>query len=255
LESKEQLLSVIDVVSKTEKKIRDTMKECFRHLDSREPAFVRKINLLSLLCKVLEVNSNFLQTSVNIYNQEEPVISTALARGIFELHLILLEATSGDENFLGVLNKCGDAYESHIQMFGRLAKEKGDTNAINIFNREMKRIYSLRQRFEKLLDAELKHKKKLQPYVKFAGLAKKYGLSDVYEIEYSLLSSFIHPTFLYLITTRPTDRTVSERKRKLALWNITYRKQMVKKVATKLAAEFSLRTIAHIEKTITNLQL
>jgi len=105
-EAEKRLSSVLNEFARIEKRLEDLMNLHFNHLDPTNPILVKRINLLSFLSKVLEINSNFLKTFVDTYGMH------ALARGIFELHLILLEATSSDEGFLRVLTKSGDAYES-----------------------------------------------------------------------------------------------------------------------------------------------
>lgn len=242
------LTSVLNKFARIEKRVEDLMNLYFDNLDKMNPMFVKRINVLSFLSKVVEINSHFLKIFVDTYNIDEPVLSTALARGIFELHLILLEATSSDEGFVRVLTGSGDAYESYIQMFRQIAKEKGDVIAVNTINRELERISLHKERFEALLKANLKGKGKLKPYVRFDKLASKHGLSEVYDFEYRLLSFFLHPTFLYLLTTRPKDKKVSKQMRDLALLNVKQRKLLVKSVATRVASAVSSRTIAHIER-------
>lgn len=139
-EVEKRLSSILNEFAKIERRVEDLMNLHFKHLDPTDPTFVKRINLLSFLSKVLEINSNYLKTFADTYGIDEPVLSTALARGIFELHLILLEATSSDEGFLKVLTKSGDAYQSYIRMFRQIAKDKGGIGAIRTFDKELGRI-------------------------------------------------------------------------------------------------------------------
>jgi len=246
--------SILDDLSNTREDVEDLMNQYFKHLDESNPNFIRRINLLSFISKVLEVNARFLRNFADTYNAEELTISAALARGIFELHLILLEAISDDANFLNVMIKAGDAYESFIEKFLQIAEQKGDATAISTFQRELVRVTLLKKKFEKLLKADLKSKANPRPYLNFKELAEKHGLSEAYDIEYSLLSSFIHPSLLYLITTESKDKTVSEKQRQLAKLNVEGRKQVVKSIATYVALDISSRTTSKARKILDDYQ-
>lgn len=254
-EAKKRLSYVLKEFVRVEKRLNNLMNLYFNRLDEKTPIYVKRLNLLDILSKLLEINSRFLKTFVDTYGIDEPVLSTALARGIFELHLILLEATSSDEGFVRILEGGGDAYESYIQMFRQIAKEKRDALAIKIFDRELERIHLHRKRFEELLKVNLKDGAKLKLYVRFKELANKHGLSDVYDFEYKLLSFFIHPTFLYITTTITRDKTISNQKRRLNVLNVEHRKRMVKSMATNIAFGISSRTITHIEKILDDFKL
>jgi AraC-like DNA-binding protein len=245
---KEKADFIISDLLTTLEDLEDLLDWHFEHLNETDPNFVMRINLLSFISKLLEVNINFLRNFVCSYNSEEPTIPATFARGIFELHLILLEALSDKAGFLNVLVKAGDAYESFMEIFLQIAKQKGDANAVNIIEGELVRITQLRKKFEKTLNTSLKSKEKRHPYLNFKELAKKHGLLDVYEIEYSLLSSFIHPSLLYLITTEPKDKTIFEKQRQLAKFNVKYRRQIIKTIAAHIAFEVSSRTISKVRK-------
>ena len=45
-------------------------------------------------------------------------------------------------------------------------------------------------------------------YFDFESLAKKYGLWEDYKLDYSILSLFLHPTDLYIMTTMPIPGTM-----------------------------------------------
>lgn len=249
-EVEKRAFSILDDLSNTQKEIDDLMNRYFENLDSANPMFVKRINLLAFISKILEVNSHFLKTFVNTYKLTEPVVSTVLARGIFELHLVLLEAISGDEGFLRVIIKSGDAYESFTEMLLQIMEQKGDAAAIRALYGELERFALWEKKFEKLLKTDFKSKVKRTPYLSFKGLADKHGLSGAYDFEYRLLSSFVHPSLLYLITTKSKDKTVSKEKRQLAKLNIERRKQLVKFVATYVALDLSSRTISKVKKII-----
>jgi len=247
-EVEKKVISILDDLSNTLKDVEDLMNQHFEHLDENDPNFVRRLNLLSFISKVLEVNARFLRNFVDTYNAEELTISVALARGIFELHVILLEAISDDASFLNVMIKAGEAYESYIEKFLQISEQKGDANAVSTFQGELVRVALSKKKFEKLLQADLKSKAKSRPYLNFKELAEKHGLSEAYDIEYSLLSSFIHPSLLYLITTEYKDKTVSEEQRQLAKLNIEGRKHVVKSIATYVALGLSSRTTSKARK-------
>jgi hypothetical protein len=245
-----RVISVLDGLSTTLKDVEDLMNQYFDRQDKDSPDFVKRINLLSFIQKVLEVNIRFLRDFAGTSSSQEPVISAALARGIFELHLILLEATSDDTSFYTILTKAGCIYESFIEKFLQIAEQKGDVTAINTFQNELVRVALLKKNFEKLLKAGLKSGAENCLYLNFKELAKKHGLSDVYDIEYSLLSSFIHPSLLYLITTESRDKTVSEERRQLAKLNVEGRKRSVKRLATNIALDLSFRTTSKVRKVL-----
>jgi hypothetical protein len=110
------------------------------------------------------------------------------------------------------------------------------------------RVALSKKGFEKLPKVDLKGGARSRPYLNSKELVEKHGLSDTYDIEYSLLSSFIHPSLLYLITTESKDRTVSEELRQLAKLNIEGRKRLVKHLATNVALDLSSRTTSKVRK-------
>lgn len=224
------------------------MDKYFNNPKKDNPDFIRKINILDFLAKVLEINIRFLRNFSNTY-EEDLTISATLARGIFELHLIFLEAISNNTNFLKVMIKGNLAYESFLEKFLQIAEQKGDQNAIFTFQDELVRIGLWRKKFEKLFNADLKPKR-ANPYFSFKKLAENHDLSDVYNIEYNILSSFIHPSLLYLITTESRDKTASKEKRELAKLNIEGRKRIVKKFAVNVAFGISSRTNLKVKEII-----
>jgi len=253
-EVEKRVISILVDLSNTLKDVEDLMNQYFEHLDESNPNFVRRINLLSFISKVLEVNAHFLRNFADTYNAEEPTISATLARGIFELHLILLEAISDNASFLNVMIKAGDAYESFMEKFLQIAEQKNDATAISTFYGELAQVALLKKKFEKLLKADLKSKARPHPYLNFKELAEKHGLSEAYDIEYNLLSSFIHPSLLYLITTESKDKTVSEKQRQLSKLNVEGRKQVVKSIATYVALDLSSRTTSIVRKILDDYQ-
>jgi len=254
-EVEKRVISILDDLSNTLKDVEGLMDQYFEHLDASNPDFVRRINLLSFVGKVLEVNVRFLKDFDETYNVEEPTISATLARGIFELHLILLEAISDNTSLLNVMIKAGDAYESFVEKFLQIAEQKNDATAISTLQGELVRIALLKKKFEKLLKADLKSKARPHPYLNFKELAEKHGLSEAYEIEYNLLSSFIHPGLLYLITTESKDKTVSEKQRQLSKLNVQRRKKIVKFIAKYVAFDLSSRTASTVRKILDDYQL
>lgn len=254
-EVEKRIISILDDLSNTLKDVEGLMDRYFEHLDAGNPNFVRRINLLSFVGKVLEVNVRFLRDFNEAYNVEEPTISATLARGIFELHLILLEAISDNTSLLNVMIKAGDAYESFVEKFLQIAEQKNDATAISTLQGELVRIALLKKKFEKLLKADLKSKTKPHPYINFRELAEKHDLTEAYGIEYNLLSSFIHPSLLYLITTESKDKTVSEKQRQLSKLNIQGRKKIVKFIAKYVAFDLSSRTASTVRKILDDYQL
>lgn len=253
-EVKKRARSILDSLSSALKDVEDLMDKYFSHLDENNPNFVRRINLLSFISKVLEVNTHFLSNFLSTYNLKEPTISATLVRGVFELHLILLEAISDNVSFLKVMMKAGDAYESFIEKFLQIAEQKGDENAISTIQWELVRVALRKKKFEKLLKADLKSKARSHPYLNFRKLAEKHGLEETYAIEYNLLSSFIHPSLLYLITTESKDKTASDKQRQLAKLNVERRKQLVKFIASYVALDLSSRTTTKVRKILVDYQ-
>jgi hypothetical protein len=253
-EVEKKVISILDDFSNTLKDVEDLMNQYFEYSDESSPNSVRRINLLSFISKVLEVNTHFLRNFADAYNAEEPTISTTLARGIFELHLILLEATCDDTSFLNVMIKAGDAYESFIEKFLQIAEQKNNVAAISGLHGELVRVALSKKKYERLLKVDLKSKARPHPYLNFKELAEKHGLSEAYDIEYNLLSFFIHPSLLYLITTESRDKTVSEKQRQLSKSNIESRKRLVKSIATYVAFDLSTRTTSIVRKILDDYQ-
>lgn len=157
VEIQKQLNSTLQDLSATLKDVETLMEKYFNNLEMDNPEFVRKINDLNFVAKVLEINIKFLSVFINTY-EEDTTISATLARGIFELHLIFLEAISNKTNFVKVFIKTHLAYEAFIDKFLQMAEEKNDRNAMNTFHIELVRIGLIRKKYEKLLNIDLKPK-------------------------------------------------------------------------------------------------
>jgi len=247
-EGKLKLSVIIKELGELQGRLDRLILRCFDSLDVTDSQSVKRINLISFLSKILEINNNFLKTFINVYELEESTLFTTLSRGIFELHLILLEATSSDESFTRISFQGLKAYESFINMFKKSAEKRGKEDELTIWSMELERISSLKNKYEKLFQANLESLGKLKHHIIFDELAEKHGLSEEYDSYYKILSSFLHPTFLYLQTTAPKDRTLPPESIELALRNIKHRKLMIKSIAVVVAFDFSLRTKQRIEK-------
>jgi hypothetical protein len=248
-EGKIKLAEIIGELGKTQTEVENLLSYLTKlYFEKSNTSIITKINRIGLLSKLLEINQTFLQIFISAYESNEPIIFTTLARGIFELHLILREAMSSDENFLKICIQTSSAYESFIQKFIRLAERENKKEALEVFNREIERVISIRKKYEKLFQTDMF--RKVNSKINFEDIAKKYNLWEDYDYYYRMLSSFLHPTFLYIITTLPKDRTLSEEQIKLSLWNLEQRKLMIKSIAIIVAFDFSLRTKEHVEKII-----
>jgi len=71
-EVEKKVISILDDLSNALKDIEGLMNRYFEHFDASDPDFVRRINFLSFVGKVLEVNARFLRGFGDTYNVEEP---------------------------------------------------------------------------------------------------------------------------------------------------------------------------------------
>lgn len=167
---------------------------------------------------------------------------TTLSRGIFELHLILLEATSNETSFFKIQFKIGNTYEDFIKLFYNLSKRRNNHEASKTLKKELDRIRINNNKWSQFWG--LKNLTQYSKYFNFKNIAKKYNLLDNYNIEYRILSSFVHPTDLYLITLSPLPRTTGS---ELAEWNVRNRIIMIKKMALKFALGYSEKNKERIQ--------
>lgn len=235
----ENAKKIISELAKTLKNAEALLNEYFSNVQNENQDFVRKINTVAFVAKILEINIEFLKELSKIYGKSL-TSTTAISRSIFELHLIFVESISSEINFLELMLRTNIAYESYIDKFLQISTEKGDMVAMNALMDEQVRIGLLRKKYEKLLN--FKSKKELSGYYKFKKLAKKADLLDGYNIEYSILSSFIHPSLIFISSTKPRDKTVTKEMRERAKFNVESRKKVVEKLATNLAFGMSFKT-------------
>lgn len=235
--------SYLDEIPTLLKRIDAIIHENWRDSET-DSDFVMTANQLAFVGKVLEVNSNLLQNFANTYKLiDEPTIPATLARAAFELHLIFLEALSDSKSFIETLIKASDSFELFTEKFLKIAERKGDHHAMRTLVDELTRLGMLRKRYEKLLGVSLDTSSELKPYFSFKELAKNHGFLEEYDIEYNLLSSFIHPTLLQIMTTEPRGKTASEEKQKLMKSNVEGRKRIVKKTSIYVILGMSSKTI------------
>lgn len=229
-------------LEKVRREIREKLYEIMRNFQVYEPKINKKLNLLRLMDQIVEVNIRFLSSYVDIYDLEELALFTTLSRGIFELHLILLEATRSEEEFVKIQFKVSDSYRLFIEKFLGLAIKSNNADAVEIFRRELKRIGKRRQEFSKRWEIDLRTLKAYSKYFDFEEIAEKYGLSADYKFDYGLLSSFLHPTDLYILTCPALPGTMEPRKLELARWNVRNRGKMIKNECTRVALDYSNKT-------------
>lgn len=234
-----QSKKIIRELAKTLKNVELLLDKYFSNVQNDNQDFVRKINTGAFVAKILEINIEFLKEFSKIYGKSFTSAIT-ISRSIFELHLIFVEAISSEINFLELMVRTNLANESFIDKFLQIAAEKGDMIAMNALMDEHVRIGLLRKKYEKMLN--FKSKKQLSGYHKFRKLAKKANLLDVYNIEYNILSSFIHPSLMYITSTKPRDKTISKEMRERAEFNVESRKKVVEKLAINVAFGMSLKT-------------
>lgn len=246
-EEKPRLLQILRALKKLQKKVEGlTDYSTTQYLKNPDKSLVKKINVYAFLIKILEINCNFLQHFIDLYDIKEPVIHTALSRGIFESHLILREATADEKNFMDFTSQVHNSYKRFIERFKEAVERDFGEEAGKTFNKELERISSLRKKYENLFQHSLDGSEK-KSKVYFAELAKKYGYSKDYEFYYSILSEFLHPSFLYILTTLPKDKTLSQEAIERIRHNIEERRIMIKIISTRVAYTYSLNTKKYIE--------
>lgn len=235
----EKLNCVKDDLEKTQTEIRGKLYEIITTSQVHETKINIRLNLIRLIDQITDVNIRFLESYLDIYALEEPVLFATLSRGIFELHLILLEATSSEEKFVKIQFKMGNSYKSFIEKALDLALKSRNNDTIKVFKGELKRVESRTQMFSEIWRVDLRTLKAYSKYFNFEEVARKNGLLEDYKFDYGLLSSFLHPSDLYILTSPPIPRTMDEMKQKLAEWNVRNRRTVVKNECTRVALAYS----------------
>jgi len=238
----------------TQKEIREKIISTIKYVSDKYKIYDsksnRELNFLRLLDNIIYTNVNFLKTFINIFELEEIVLFTTLSRGIFELHLILLEASDNEKNFYKIFLKISDSLKLFIQKFFDLAIKNMDNEAIKIFRDELNRIEQTIIKFSKRWGVNFKTIERYSKLFNFKKIAKKHGLLEDYNLEYSILSSFLHPTDLYIMTTPPIPNTMGQEKYKLAQWNVKNRKIFIKNICIIFSIDYSKKTLEKIKKLI-----
>jgi hypothetical protein len=201
----------------------------------------KKINLLRLMDQVLYINIRFLKTFGDVFALDEPALFATISRGIFELHLILLEATSSDEKFVKIQFKIGNSYRLFVEKALGLALRSKNIEGIKTFRKELKRIGQLTRERSKLWKVDLKTLETYSKFFDFEEIAKRNRLLEDYRFDYGLLSSYLHPTDLYILTTPPIPGTMDPEKQKLAEWNVRNRNILIKNECVRVALIYSQR--------------
>jgi hypothetical protein len=226
-------------LEKTQAEIRTRLYEIITTSQVRSAKINIRLNLVRLIDQITDVNIRFLKSYVDIYASEEPVLFAALSRGIFELHLILLEATSSEERFIKIQFKMGNSYQSFIEKALDLALKSKNNESIMVFKRELKRVESRTQMFSEIWKIDLKTLKAYSRHFNFEEVARKNGLLEDYKFDYGLISSFLHPSDLYILTSPPIPGTMDTAQEKLAEWNVRNRRTVVKNECTRVALAYS----------------
>ncbi len=238
-EGKQKLLEIESRIRKLENDLNSQFREMF----TEKNRSIENINKLGFLSKTLHVNGQLLQAFANVYDCEEPLVFTSLARGIFELHLTTIEAMSTTPKFLEFVGRIFDASESYIQRFCDEAYFRNDTSAIQELQNELVRISRLRKKYDRVLGpiSQPKHKSRYEPNYK--ELAVRHGMESNYEFYYRILSSFIHPSLLYVATTPPIPNpTLSNKNAELVNFNYQGKRAIAKSMAVQVAFEASQST-------------
>jgi hypothetical protein len=245
-----EIKELIVELSSANKSIDSLIDQFFLKLEKDNPSFVRNLDLLSFVKKLASVTLSYLQEFLASHIIDDPTIPATLARGIFELHLILLEATTSLDSFRKVLIKTDDAYEKFTETIIDICVQRNDQAGVMCFLRELERIAFLRRKHGRLINADLGGNLKPEPYFNFRKLAEAHGLESYYNIEYTLLSFFIHPSLLSILTTESIDKTLTEEQKKNANATVMQRKKLIKNFAENLVLIIAPKTIYKIKEVI-----
>ena len=245
-ETVKELTSTKNKVSERLSLVDDLIAEFLKILPESDPDFFIKLNRLSILSKILEINYRYLENFQNNLDVKDPTIVATLSRCTFELHLVLLEACNSDAAFFKMLGKSKSAYEKYIEIFMEIAQSKGKQDAVNTFLLELQRFAVSTKKSEKLMAMNMQPTS-LSGYYNFGKLAKKYGLDDAYKIEYLLISLFIHPSLLNIATTYSKDKTAPQKVAKVKI-AVDHRQSLVRKFALYFIIGISNRTLLKIDQ-------
>lgn len=240
---KETIQSSFGKVSEVAMDVDALLKKYFDNIDNTNPELVRRINQIGIAGKILEVFSRHVKDYLDIYDLSDPTISATLARGCFELQLLLLETVSNEADFFDLLARANNTYMSFTEILIRIAELEGNQSAVSLFLQQLQDAALVMKRYEKLMRMKKKSKRR-RSYYSFKKLAEKHGYLEEYEIEYQLLSFFIHPSLLNIMTTYSKDQTVSEGTRQKAKLAVDFRKQMIKATASRVILYFSDRIVS-----------
>jgi hypothetical protein len=246
----ERLHIAKDNLETTQAEVRRKFKDMMATSQVLEAKINIRLNLIRLIDQITDVNIRFLKSYMDIYALEEPALFTTLSRGIFELHLILLEATSSEEKFIKTQFKIGSSYKSFIEKSLDLALKSKNPDIVDVFIKELERIKDRTQMFSEIWKIDLRTLKAYSKHFNFEEIAKKNGLLEDYRFDYGLLSSFLHPSDLYILTSPPIPGTMNEEKQKLAEWNVRNRRELVKNECTRVALIYSQRNCEKVSELI-----
>jgi hypothetical protein len=228
-------------LEKTDSELRSKLYNMIATGQAYDPEVNKTLNKLRFMDQVLDVNTRFLTAFENIFALDEPALFTTISRGIFELHLILLEAMSSDEKFVKIQFKIADSYRLFIERGLSLALKSENSEGIKTFRRELERIGQLNKERYRMWKVDTNMIGSYSKHFDFRAIAEKNKLIEDYRLDYGMLSSFLHPTDLYILSCLPIPRTLEPDKQKKAEWNVRNRKTVVKNECIRIAVAFSER--------------
>jgi hypothetical protein len=244
---KESIQTSFEKVSRAMVDVDALLKKYLDNIDYTNPRLIKRANQIDVANKILEVYSRHVKDYLSTYDLPDPTVSATLARGCFELQLLLLEVLSNETDFFDLLARANRAYTSFTEILIRIAEREGNQFGVSLFLQQLQDAAVVARRTEKLMRMKTKSEQKGSHYV-FKDLAKKHGYLEEYEIEYQLLSFFIHPSLLNIMTTYSKDQTASENMRQKAKLAVDLRKQMIKSTASRVVVYFSDKLVLTINQ-------
>lgn len=220
------------------------LEEILVKLHAREE-FSERTERLLFMIQVLYANREFVRALVRNYNAPEPIVSTTLARCIFELHMATRDALSSSEKFWEFTSKVIASYRIFLERLWDVAM-LGGRFAAAPFENELVKMELLRKKYS-IPDVR-------KPIINFKELADKFGMTRNYEFDYALLSQFIHPSLLYLAVVPKTFKMRTAGRGSGKKWS-TPQREFVKTLCLIVANDFSARTLKLVRDSSKQTQL
>ncbi len=253
-----EIQNAVEELDLAQTELDNLFNEYFQKIDKSNQEMLAKINLLSFVKKIVTVYVKYLKEFYGSHLNDNPTIPATLARGIFELHLMLIECTESLESFRKILLKTDDAYQAFTEALIDAFIEQNNKPAISAFMGELERIAHLKKKHEKMLGTPLTTSRKSpnpDPNFDFKKLSAKHGLDSYYRIEYKVLSSFIHGSLLNILTNESIDKTMPNEMRETADSVVMQRRAIVKNWAENLVLRMIPLTVNRIRKLVADYSL